>query len=224
MDHRCLFILFSTILYLSIIQCEDTKHHPIDFLKPTNDENLKREEMTTTPKTNSEPEPHGIKKFIVDVKNKFSHLHPVRDVGEILFGSSADKTSTTIATTSITATTESAKSNKPNINKIVESMPSESEDMIRVVTLKKEEHYGKGRAKPKYLSMELEKMNSTDYNESTTLTAATDGKSLIEDFSSKATTTTSAPKSSIEDFSSKATTSTSAPKTSNQNGRDLIKK
>lgn len=207
MDHRCLFILISIILYLNKIQC-DVKHHPIDFLQPTNDENSKHEELTTTtPKPNDDSEPHGIKKFIVDVKNKFSHLHPVRDVGAILFGSSSDKTTTTKAITSVpSATTEIPEKDKSNIDKIVDSMPSESEDMIRVVTLKKDEHYGKGKAKPKYLTMELEKMNSTEYTESSTFKAVAAGKSFTEDFSET------------------PGTSSTTQKPAQENGSDLIPK
>lgn len=177
MDRRCLFILFSTILYANNIHCDgNIKHnnHPIDFLKPTNEDNLKHEVIatttksadviTTTAKTNTD-ESNGVQKFIDDVKNKFNHIHPVRDVKHILFGS-ANKSSTTMppAGVSTSSTTES------HIHKIVESMPSESEDMIRVVTLKDDQHYGKGKAKPQYLTRELEKMNSTEYVEGTTST------------------------------------------------------
>lgn len=197
MAHRRLFILISIILYINNIQCDDVKHHPIDFLKPTNDANVKHEELTTTtPKVSGEPEPHGIQKFIADVKNKFSHIHPVRDVGAILFGSSSDKTTTTIATTSVpSTTTKIPEKNKSNIDKIFESMPSESEDMIRVVTLKPDEHYGKGKAKAKYLTMELEKMNSTEYTGSSTVAG---GKSSNEDFSVTPKTTSSTPKTTQE--------------------------
>lgn len=203
MDRRCLFILISTIFYnFNNIQCYDIKHHPIDFLKSTNDENLKHEVITstsktngedvigkTTPKTNGE-EPTGIQKFIGDVKNKFNHIHPVRDVKEILFGPS-DKKATTIVTTSNPSTTETVKKEKSHIEKIADSMPSESEDMIRVITLKEDEHYGKGKAKPKYLTKELQKINSTEYVEGSTSTAKTvvTGKSSVEDFSTSASTT-----------------------------------
>lgn len=212
MDRRCLFTLISTILYLSNIQCDDTKHHPIDFLKPTSDENFTHEQViTTTSKKNGEEvvtttgkpngeEPHGIQKFFDDVKNKFNHIHPVRDVKEILFGSSEKKTTTTASHPSVT--TEVPKKNKSHVGEILESMPSESEDMIRVVTLKEDEHYGKGKAKPKLLTIELEKMNSTEYAEMSTSKTTVAGKS-----------------SKVEDFS----TSTSTQKTTQISERDLIK-
>lgn len=211
MDRRCLFILFSTILYLSNIQCDD-KHHPIDFLKPTNEEKSQHEEVitttlkktveeviSTTAKTNGD-ELHGIRKFIVDVKNKFNHIHPVRDVKDILFGSSSEeKATTTVSTTSVPSVTTAAPK-EDHVEKIIESMPSESEDMIRVVTLKPDEHYGKGKAKPKYLTMELEKMNSTEYVEG--ITSKTPASSTVTG------------KSSVEDFS----TTTSTQKTTQKNG------
>lgn len=200
MDRRCLFILISTILYLNNIQCDgNVKHHTIDFLKPADEVNLKHEVTTssktngedvittTTPKTNSD-EPNGVKKFIEDVKNKFNHIHPVRDVKNILFGSTENKTPTVATSTVSTSTTAES-----HIHKIVDSMPSESEDMIRVVTLKPDEHYGKGKAKPKYLTKELEKTNTTEYTGGSTTTSKTPvaGKTTIEDFS----TPTSTPKS-----------------------------
>lgn len=203
MERRCLFVLFSTILYLNNIQCDDAKHHPIDFLKPTNDENSKHEVITTTPKTNGEdvinkttpkkngeePSGSGIQKFLNDVKNKFNHVHPVRDVKNILFGSSDKKTTDTVVTTSTpSTTTETTNKKKSHIAKITESMPSESEDMIRVITLKEDEHYGKGKAKPKFLTMELEKMNSTEYVEVSTPKTPVGGKSFVEDLSTTTST------------------------------------
>ncbi len=206
MDRRYLFILISTIFYLNNVQCDHhINHHPIDFLKSTNDEYLKHEVTKTTLKTNGDDvnaattptsvntseEPSGLKKFIDDVKNKFNHVHPVRDVKEILFGSPQTKTSTTIASTSVPSTTEEPKKEKSHIDKIIDSMPSESEDMIRVVTLKEDEQYGKGKAKPKYLTMELEKANTTEYVEGSTSTfKTTTGKSSIEDFSTSTEKTT----------------------------------
>lgn len=215
MERRCLFVLVATVLYLNNIQCDDAKHHTIDFLKPTNDENLKHEVITTTPKTNGEDginkttpktngeEPSGIQKFLNDVKNKFNHVHPVRDVKNILFGSSDKKTTNTVVTTSTpSTTTETTKTEKSHIAQITESMPSESEDMIRVITLKEDEHYGKGKAKPKYLTMELEKMNSTEYVEGSTPKTPVGAKSFVEDLS----------------------TSTSSQKTTQKRGSDSIRK
>lgn len=197
---RCLFILISTILHLSIIRCDDTKRQPIDFLKPTNGENdqvmtststKSGEEMVTpTVKPSGVEPPHGIHKFFDDVKNKFNHIHPVRDVKEILFGSSEKKATTTIASSVHSVTTAAPTNSESHIDKIIESMPSESEDMIRVVTLKEDQHYGKGKAKPKYLTMELEKMNSTEYTDNSTSTSkvTVKGKSALEDFSTSTTT------------------------------------
>lgn len=220
MDRRFI-LLISTFLYVNNIHCDGSSashHQPIDFLKPTTDENTTKHTVittsTTTVKTNADANTvhgstttpkadcegsNGVKKFIDDVKTKFSHVHPVRDVKKILFGSSEHKTNTTDGSTTTTTTTTvpSVTTEKSHINKIIDSMPSESEDMIRVVTLKPDEHYGKGKAKPKYLTKELEKANTTEYVEGSTI----------------ASTTTAAEKSSTE----KMTTSTSTQKSDHKN-------
>lgn len=56
-------------------------------------------------------------------------------------------------------------STESNIEKIMDTMPSANEDVIRVVKLKQDQRYGKGMAKPKYISMALAHMNSTEYDE-----------------------------------------------------------
>lgn len=60
-------------------------------------------------------------------------------------------------------------STESNLKKIMNRMPSANEDMIRVVKLKEDERYGKGKAKPKYISMVLAKMNSTEYDDEVSL-------------------------------------------------------
>lgn len=54
---------------------------------------------------------------------------------------------------------------EPAIERIMNTAPSVSEDMIKTIILKKNQYYGKGRAKPKYISMEFAKMNSTEYQQ-----------------------------------------------------------
>lgn len=56
-------------------------------------------------------------------------------------------------------------STESNIEKIMDTMPSANEDVIRVIKLKQDQRYGKGMAKPKYISMALAHMNSTEYDE-----------------------------------------------------------
>lgn len=56
-------------------------------------------------------------------------------------------------------------STESNIEKIMGTMPSANEDVIRVLKLKQDQRYGKGMAKPKYISMALAHMNSTEYDE-----------------------------------------------------------
>lgn len=56
-------------------------------------------------------------------------------------------------------------STESNIEKIMDTMPTANEDVIRVVKLKQDQRYGKGMAKPKYISMALANMNSTEYDD-----------------------------------------------------------
>lgn len=86
----------------------------------------------------------------------------IGDVGLILWGAPSKKTSKS-QTTPTHAPSTTMVSTASNIAKIMELVPSADEDMIRVVKLAEDEHYGKGWAKPKYISMVLAKMNSTEY-------------------------------------------------------------
>lgn len=124
---------------------------------------------TTTAATTTTAEPIVVEKINVtsmiitngtvqinadDIMHK-EEAEGIGDVGLILWGAPSKPSHK--ATHKKTPTTES------NIAKIMNSMPSANEDMIRIVKLAKDEHYGKGKAKPKYISMILAKMNSTEY-------------------------------------------------------------
>lgn len=110
-----------------------------------------------------------------DVMHK-EEAEGIGDVGLILWGGPGKKSSKQIQITTTTTT-----STESNIAKIMDSMPSANEDMIRVVKLKEDEHYGKGWAKPKYISMVLAKMNSTEYKGEATTTTTTSKTSPISD-------------------------------------------
>lgn len=89
----------------------------------------------------------------------------VGDVGAILWGL-LDNENTVITTK--TATTPEIfvdEQTEPAIERIMNTAPSVSEDMIKTFKLKKDQYYGKGRAKPKYITMEFAKINSTEYQQ-----------------------------------------------------------
>lgn len=52
------------------------------------------------------------------------------------------------------------------MEKIMATMPAVDEDMIRTYTLKLNDRYGRGHAKPKFITKELSKMSFSKYNES----------------------------------------------------------
>lgn len=101
-----------------------------------------------------------------DVMHK-EEAEGIGDVGLILWGGPSKKS---LKHKKISATTTTTSTTKSNIAKIMDAMPSANEDVIRVVKLADDEHYGKGRAKPKYISMVLATMNSTEYKDETSST------------------------------------------------------
>lgn len=103
----------------------------------------------------------------------------IGDVGIILWGASPKIENTTeqaiiVKGNVMVIPTEHPTTQVSNLEKIMATMPSANEDVIRVLKLADDEQYGKGRAKPKYISMALAHMNSTEYNESDTTNATTE--------------------------------------------------
>lgn len=90
------------------------------------------------------------------------------DVGAILWGKHDQKKDVTTKNENPFRTIGTLQSDvvttEPAIERIVNTAPSVSEDMIKTVILTKDQHYGKGRAKAKYITMEFAKINSTEYN------------------------------------------------------------
>lgn len=112
-------------------------------------------------------------------------------------------------TTSTTTTTES------NIEKIMDNMPTANEDMIRVVKLANDEHYGHGHAKPKFISLVLATMKSVEYQgEETTTKAATTKATMKIPSKGNTGSTTNAPPTSP----TTSATTTKTP-TSTENGK-----
>lgn len=107
-----------------------------------------------------------------DVMHK-EEAEGIGDVGLILWGGPSKKSNKQLKSMTPTPTTTTTTTTESNIAKIMDAMPSANEDMIRVVELTDDEHYGKGRAKPKYISMVLAKMNSTQYKGEITTTTTT---------------------------------------------------
>lgn len=70
--------------------------------------------------------------------------------------------STTLLSAPMTSSTVAPRS---AMGKIMAAMPSIDEDMIRTYTLKNEERYGHGHAKPRTITHELELMNFTKFDE-----------------------------------------------------------
>lgn len=84
------------------------------------------------------------------------------DVGAILWGKRHEQEQVT--TEPNPTTLSAAVRTEPAIERIVNTAPSVREDMIKTIILGKDQHYGKGRAKAKYITMEFAKINSTEYD------------------------------------------------------------
>lgn len=107
----------------------------------------------------------------------------IGDIGIILWGSPMKPKATTL-TTKITETTKNIRisaevttinnemvnsmltsETKSGMEKLMATMPTIDEDMIRTYTLNTTDRYGHGRYKAKYITKELEKMNFTQLDE-----------------------------------------------------------
>lgn len=99
----------------------------------------------------------------------------IGDVGIILWGEPKQKEEHEIVVKGnvMVIPTEHPSTTVSNLEKIMATMPSANEDVIRVLKLSEDEHYGKGKAKPKYISMALAHMNSTEYEPDTNVTMET---------------------------------------------------
>lgn len=121
----------------------------------------------------------GTARIAADVVMHKEEAEGIGDAGIILWGRPQTVgTTTTEKASAVSSPGQLAKSltttTESNIEKIMDSMPTANEDMIRILQLSKDEQYGHGHAKPKYISIALATMKSIEYpGEITTTTPTT---------------------------------------------------